>query len=185
MHLVNFSDKFQDELAALFSNKEKFKILDSKRFEKPNDSLVQKLSLVEIISNNLQPIDIEISNNITHSLKITFSHNRFYFNFDRKIIRAHLGISHFNLTILELNCRGFYSNVNNIDNELSKVFIKYKEIRSLALAFATLSGKCFLDLNKNTLQTLSLDGIKNIQRDYLINSLPNFEKLNAFSITNI
>ena len=86
------------------------------------------------------------------------------------------------LTELDLSC--YYNHdVANIDDKLSTVFFKNKNLRYLRLyGFNTLSGKCFLQLNGNTIEKIILVSVYKIERDYLIQCFPNFIKMHTLNI---
>ena len=91
----------------------------------------------------------------------------------------------YNLTILHLQCY-FIVNLDKIDSALSQLFIKTKRIKILMLDnFKKLTGECFLFLNKDTIEEISLIENKNIERNYLAKSLLCFEKLHKLELIKV
>ena len=174
--------KFKDELIKYFFEKENVRISDVKRFEE-NNSL--KLTLDEMITFNVQSIDIDILKNFRHhSLKITNTRSYFDFKNGNEIIFTILQCSNYNLTNLHLESTG--SDINNIDDKLLKVFENHRKIKALSLEnFEFLTGKCLLNLNKHNIEEIRIYGVGEIHSDYFFNSLPNFKNLNKLYLQQL
>ena len=104
------------------------------------------------------------------------------FSIKASIITA-LTFSCRNLTVLKLYCvRDNIINheINKVDELLSHVFHNNKQLKTLGLGyFESLTGKCFLHLNKNTVEKIILTQDHGLQREYLTISLPSFAKLHT------
>ena len=183
LHIIDsMSNPFnKDEFAQLLSKSNKFKILD---FQRIDDISSQNISLNDMISIKMQSIDI--LKNVKTTLKITnkcnYMKNFQYFN---QIISVRLEATHCHLTLLLLTSINDNA-MNNIDDDLSKVFKKHRNINYLVLScFGFLTGKCFLSLNDCTIQKIDLHRTYNLQKNYLINSLPNFKNLHQLRFYSV
>ena len=97
-----------------------------------------------------------------------------FFNYncvDEGIIRA-LACTCINLVKLDLEP---FSVDSDLENSLGEVFKNNKNLKFLKFnRFKNLTGKCLLNLNKNTVEEIRFCRNINIKRDYLIRSLPYF-----------
>ena len=98
-------------------------------------------------------------------------------------------------TVLASNCKNltdlhlkldYNSRIEDLDKKLSRIFKNNEKIKSLKLEnFHAITGECFLLLNKNIVEVIGLIRISNIQRDFLIKSLPKFTKLRTLDLSII
>ena len=88
-----------------------------------------------------------------------------------------------NLTELSLDSDNL--NIAKPDDLFSQLFNNNEQLKTLELhRFKSLTGECFLSLNKNTVEEITLSDAPNLKRDYLIKSFPSLVKLRTLKFIN-
>ena len=178
--------KIKDKaLSDLFSNNQQLRVLNIFGGSECSGECLLKLPLEQIQEMKLDFGENCHENLINAIYKLKKLRSFEYMCVNEKVIKA-LAISCNNLTVLKLASRSsinsiFSSNfINNLDDVLSQIFQNNKKIKSLSLSqFKTLTGKCFRDLDHNIVEEIELSDTDNLQREFLITSLPFFEKLHT------
>ena len=170
-----------DPLFSYSEKHRKLRILDIENFIGTGEWLL-KLAFEEIEEIRIESCGSSFHKNVKSLINKTKKLRSLQYDFaDEKIIMA-LVYNCSNLTTLDLTCQ---SSIENIDSLLTQVFGKNKNLKSLKLRdFKTLSGRCLLDLDQNTVEEITFDGTKFRNSDYLMQSLPNFVKFHSLELRN-
>ena len=112
----------------------------------------------------------------------------FTYDINSENIFTTLAVNCRNLTELDLQMHNNYD-VVDVDSRLSEIFKNNKNLKSIKLddinAHTEITGECFLSLDKNVVEEIALSGVGNIERDFLIQSLPNFTKLHTLELNDL
>ena len=167
----------EDTIARLFSRNKNLRILNL-RSEDMKGYCLFELPLEEMTAINitLSRNNCILQENFISALIKTKKLNVFRENdMNAELIKT-LASCCTNLTKLDLKSR---SKIDNVDEKLSEVFINNSKIKALTLDIINMNGNCLLFLNENFIEEIHLTASQNFQGITLVQSLPNFTKLNS------
>ena len=170
-----FETNLRDAMSKLFSNNKKFRFYKIDYCCDDGECLLQlPLHEMEEIKLGGRPTYLINLVKVIDELK-----NLRHFeskNLDECVLKS-LAFNCSYLSVLKL---GYCDRINKLDELLAPVFYKNKQLKILGLGNSvTLTGQCFLSLDKNTVEEIILIQVHNLERDYLINSFPNFVNLHT------
>ena len=179
-------DVLDQVLGDLFTSNRKFQALDIPDYVGNGDCLL-KLPFEEIISIKIpslrqwEPSEQKIINLIEKSKNLSIFK---YETVDANVLST-LASNCRNLTELDLKLNGDFR-IDDMDNRLSQIFKNNENLKSIKLVnFKTMTGECLLTLDENIIEKIVLNRVRNIQRNFLIQSLPNFTKLHTLKSVKV
>ena len=167
-------DDLNRSLEQLFNNNKKIKVLNVCNFQTCTGECLLKLPLEQMQEIKIKD-GICVQRNLAIAINFTEKLSSFQYRPVNKDIIEALQFNCINLTELCLTCG---SNSEIADDSLSQIFINNEKLKLIHLKeFKSLTGKCLLHLNRNVEEEIVLKDIYNLQKIYLINSLPTFLRL--------
>ena len=167
-------------LGDLFSNNQQLQVIDIPNYD-GNGNCLSKLPFEKITAikiSSLRQLEPKMINVIENSKSLSSFK---YETSDVNVFEA-LASNCRNLTELDLKLNDD-SQIDDLDSRLSQIFKNNEKLISIKLVnFKLMTGECFLSLAENFIEKIELYIIPNIQRNFLIQSLPNFTKLHTLEI---
>ena len=173
-------------MADLFANNKKLQAIDLPGYEGNGDCL-SKLPFEEIIKIKISKLQSweQSEQNIINVIEKSKNLSTFKYETEDVNLFKALAINCRNLIELHLKLDDELL-VDDLDSKLSQIFTNNRNLKSIKLDnFDLMTGECFLSLNENIIEEIELNLVVNIERDFLMRSLPNFTKLHSLEVWRI